>query len=86
MLEDYLLCGKDFKKALSNARSIFSEKDCNKYKELSEYGSYIGFGTLRFGKNSFIIFIMKFDINDLKISENGISGIFSHTISKVELD
>ena len=86
MLEDYLLCGKDFKKALSNARSIFSEKDCNKYKEISEYGSYIGFGTLRFGKNSFIIFIMKFNINDLKISENGISGNFSHTISKVELD
>lgn len=86
MLEEYVLCGKDFKKALSKAQSIFSAEDCKKYKESPEYGSYIGFGTLRFGKNSFIIFMMKFDINDLKISENGVCGKFSHTISKIELD
>lgn len=86
MQDDYLLCGRDFKRALTNAQSIFSAEDCKKYKDSSEYGSYIGFGTLRFGKNSFIIFMMKFDINDLKISENGVRGKFTHTISKIELD
>ena len=86
MSDEYIICGKDYKQALKKAEEMYSSEECLKYKNKYNFGTYIGFSTLKFGKNSFIIYSMKFVFNSLNIQNNKISGKFIHTISDVILD
>jgi len=86
MSDEYIINGKDFKQALKKAKEMYSSDECLKLKNEYNYGTYIGFSTLKFGKNSFIIYSMKFVFNNLNIHNDKISGKFIHTISDVILD
>ena len=86
MSDEYIICGKDFKQALKKAEKMYCSEECLKFKNKYNFGTYIGFSTLKFGKNSFIIYSMKFVFNNLNIQNNKIFGNFIHTISDVILD
>jgi hypothetical protein len=81
-----IISGKEFKEAIKVGNKFHSIEYClDKKKELNA-ANYIGFSTLKFGKNSFIVYTMKLNINDIIINENNISGFFIHSIYDVILD
>ena len=81
-----ILCGKDFKQAIKCGKKLHSIEECRiKQKELKN-STYIGFSTLKFGYNSFIIYSMKFNSNDITINDNNITGFFIHSIYDVIID
>ena len=81
-----ILCGKDFKQAIKCGKKLHSIEECRiKQKELKN-STYIGFSTLKFGYNSFIIYSMKFNSNDIIINDDNISGFFIHSIYDVIID
>ena len=81
-----ILCGKDFKQAIKCGKKLHSIEECRiKQKELKS-STYIGFSTLKFGYNSFIIYSMKFNSNDITINDDNITGFFIHSIYDVIID
>ena len=81
-----ILCGNDFKKAIKYGKEFHSMEECYVKKKYLNSSTYIGFSTLKFGHNSFIIYSMKFNSNDLIINSDNVSGFFTHSINDVILD
>ena len=81
-----IISGKEFKEAIKVGDKFHSIEYCLDKKKQLNAANYIGFSTLKFGKNSFIVYTMKLNINDIIINENNISGFFIHSIYDVILD
>lgn len=81
-----IISGKEFKNALVIGKKYHSNNDINEFKKLLNGNNYIGFTKFKFGKNSFVVYTMKLNIDDITINGSNIKGFFIHSIYDVILD